>query len=125
MSDDDQPAIEAISTREVTGHTIHLDDNRFVFVGEHPDKPDSIFIGFRSKDRKELRIAISREAANALNDLLTPNTTRGLEPRAPMPSQPQWRVVIRPHTRTRAAIRDADTPATPTATSDAETSDAE
>lgn len=74
----------------VTGHIIKLDETRLVFLGEHPDKPDTWFMGFRNSDGKDTKLTFSREALSALVDLAT-NRSRG--ERVTFPHKRVWRVV--------------------------------
>lgn len=48
------------------GRTVHIDDDRVVFVGTHEDYPDDYFIGLRNAKCEVTRFILSKDSFDAL-----------------------------------------------------------
>lgn len=76
---------------EVLGRTVHLDGGRLVFLGTSKEMPDTLYVGFRSAEGKDLKFTLSREAFAALVEMAT-NPMHGM-PLRDFPHRSVWQVV--------------------------------
>lgn len=84
-------AMKAIEGCPVRGHLKMLDDTRLVFIGENPDVPDVACLGFRNEEGVDTKIKLSKEAYEALKQLMT---ERFKGKRQPFPYKLQWQLEV-------------------------------
>lgn len=83
--------LQKIENCPVRGHLKMLDDTRLVFVGENPEQPDSVYLGFRNDEGEDTKIHLSREAYEALKYLIN-EPFKGK--RMPFPYTLSWQIQL-------------------------------
>lgn len=63
--------IKTLAANDMKGHLVKLSHGRLVFLGESPKEPDLFFVAFRNNEGNETKFTLSREAKEALTELLT------------------------------------------------------
>jgi hypothetical protein len=92
MSKDDLIfAMKEIDDCPVRGHLKMIDDTRLVFVGENPDRPDAVCLGFRNSEGEDTKIILTKEAYEALKWLIT-EPFKGK--RQSFPYKLQWKLEV-------------------------------
>lgn len=83
--------MKAVEECPIRGHVKRLDEKRLVFVGQNPAVADTWYLGFRNAEGEDTKIALSKEAYEALKWLMT-EPFKGERVRFPYVVNTYWEV---------------------------------